>query len=489
MSDTDNPAYECLAYAAQLADLIIASDCFAGQRTIHDKSTEYLPQHPAETGDNYALRLAQSNFWNAYKRTINGLVGMVFRKNPELADDIPASIVAATENIDLAGSHFDVFAKDVFRAALNDGHTYVLVEMPPALATDRATAADEATRRPYWVHVRKSAVVNWTTETTSDGVLRLTQATIREEVTERTGRYAETSVCQYRVLTPGAWEVFREADDGNYELVDAGTTSLDFIPLVAIYSNRTGWFASTPPLLDIAYENLRHYRLQSDLDHIMHVANVPILYRIGDEHDKPLVIGPNTCVGLPKDSEIGFIEHSGSAIGAAQTEITKSKENIATLGLLLLSGQPTAERTATESVLDYEAESSELAGMVRGAEDGFETCLMYHAAYLGLPTGGSVEMNADFARQSLDAQKITVYSDMVGKGQLSLETLWATLERAEELPDEFDADAELERLAARPTLQAVQVQRAQVGLAADRSATVDPIAAMAELDAREQVTQ
>jgi hypothetical protein len=39
---------------------------------------------------------------------------MVFRENPQIGDDVPPDMKAHLEDIDLKGTHFDVFAKGIF---------------------------------------------------------------------------------------------------------------------------------------------------------------------------------------------------------------------------------------------------------------------------------------------------------------------------------------------------------------------------------------
>lgn len=476
--NSDNPSYECAAYLAMSPDWEIVNDVYIGTRRIREGREKYLPKSPAEEKADYDARLAQATFWNADKRTIEGLTGMTFRKSPKFASDVPAIIgsnekgeESDAENIDLMGSHFDVFTKKVFKTALIDGHTFVLVDMPPPVTVDNpnATAADEIGRRPYWVHVKANQIVNWDTGV-ENGKTVLTQVSIKECVKLSTGRFTQKEITQYRVLTRGAWEVWRKAKDvsadstsDEFVLYESGVSlapngePLTVIPLAPVYANQTGYFTSQPPLLDLAWENLRHYRLQSDLDNILHVANVPIgwikgrvIKRDAQGNELPPKIGPNTWLDLTTDTNagVGYSEHNGSAIGAAQTEIDKSRGNMAALGLLLLSQKAQVQKSATESALDNEAESSELAGMVRGLEDGVEAALGYHAMFRGLESGGSVAFNKDFTRVQLDAQKIQVYANMVAVGDMSLETLYWMLEQAEELPPDFKADDEIARLKA-----------------------------------------
>lgn len=482
----DNPAYQSPDFKAQQGDWQLVNDVFRGTSGVQQISTgmmfstygsTYLPKEPAESEKAYQVRLRRSVFWNAFRRTVQGLTGMVFRKNPQLGDDVPAQVEQLIENIDLEGNHFDIFAKDVFKTALTDGHAFILVDMPESVVNLDATFADEqeAGVRPYWCKVNKNQIVNWKS-ITEGGQTELIQVSIREEVTEQAGEYKQKQVTQYRVLTPGSFRTFRlDPVTNEYVIVREGTTSLDFIPLIPVYANRTGYLTSDPPLLDFARENLRHYRLQSDLDHILHVANVPILTAIGrDTGTAKVEIGPNSLVDLPVGGDLKYVEHAGHAIDKAQAEIERSKGNMAALGLLLLAQKPQVQSTATESVLEYEAESSELAGMARGLEDGLEFALDYTAQFLGLgeDKGGTVKVNRDFAHIVLDAQTINTLTGMVANGQLTLETMWKMLEEAEILPEDFDAEEEKAELAktAQVKQQQMNLERQKVALDRDKAA-------------------
>ena len=102
---------------------------------------------------------------------------MVFRKEPKLGKDVPkiirgreeaegqSKLEGWAENIDLAGTHWTVFAKEVFADALRDGHSFIYVDMPPKLP-DAATLADEreAGRRPYWVSDKASRFIAMLTQ-------------------------------------------------------------------------------------------------------------------------------------------------------------------------------------------------------------------------------------------------------------------------------------------------------------------------------------
>ena len=79
-------------------------------------------------------------------------------------------------------------------------------------------------------------------------------------------------------------------------------------------------------------------------------------------------------------------------------------------------------------------------------QDALEVALGFHAQMLGLPDGGSVVVNRDYERLSLDAQQIAAFQKLWAEGGISQETFWGILKEGGALTDEFDAEVELVRL-------------------------------------------
>jgi hypothetical protein len=475
MSDT--PDYKCLAYQEQEADLCVARDCYIGTKAVRAKTTRYLPQFPAEDNDSYTARLGQSVFFNAFKRTIQGLTGLVFRKNLDLGEDIDATLKSHLENVDNQGTHIDVFAKNILEAGLRDGHTYIFVDMPKPEGVTNLAQERAAALRPYWVHYLKDQVINfrWVE---SNGQLILDLAIIEECKTVPDGDYGEREQKQYRVLKPGEFYLY-EVEEGQkgqaptVTEVERGTTSLSYIPLYAFYADKQGPFCSQPPLLDLANENLRHYRLRSDLDNIMHVCNVPILAAIGRQNtDSPLTVS-GCVVDLPLEGDLKYTEHSGAAIGAAQKELEQSQSIMASLGLMLLSDQPKPQMTATESSYKNQSELSTLSGVARSLQDALEAAFAAHADYLGA-NPGSIEVNKDFGIFTLSPQLLQTLSAMEVEGQYKLEWVWDLMERGGMMPPGVEGK---EREAAAVELKAERKAKQDIGTALmnfDRGQTASP---------------
>lgn len=479
----NNPDYKNHYYEAMAPFWEIVNDVRGGTSVMRARGRLYLPKHPLESTGAYANRKMQSVFFNAFDHTLSGLVGMVFRKDPVLGDDVPdeirgteeqrgengelikAAIEGDAENIDLRGTHFDVFLREVFDMAAHKGHAFIYVDMPKKLPPGSTLTDERANgQRPYWLRYEPEQAVNWRTRIMG-GIEVLDQITFRECTYEPVGLYGEAEVIKYRVLHPGAWELYRiEVTSGTGQpvavLEDEGATSLDIIPIIPVYGRKLGCLYSQPPLLDLAHLNIAHWQLLSDYRHILHVANVPILMRKGAAPTGTKKgaegIGPNRIIDVPKDGDLKYVEHQGAAIEKARQELLDIEERMAIVGLQLLARRSNAQaKTATEKILNAAEQSSTLQSMVRGLQDAAEQALAIHARFRGLKSGGQVKINTDFQGLAIDPSKLQVYSQMVQAGQMSLVSLWNVMRTYGELPVDFDAETEKNRLEAEAPLRAI----------------------------------
>lgn len=451
-----------------------------GMRAISARATgntthsDYLPREAGESPASYSARVARSVLFNAFRKTVRDMTGKVFQRAVTLGEDVPPAIKSAAENIDLAGRHLNVFARDLFYDGMQTGITYILVDMPPKLEREDgtpATLAEEqaAGARPYLVHVCPEDLIGFKSEII-DGVVTLTQARIREAVTVPDGPYHEKTIEQIRVLARGTWEKWRLAKDKDgketWALFDDGTTSVKYIPLIPVYVNRTGFMTGEPPLEDLADLCVAHFQSSSDQRTILHVARVPILFGAGFEADAEIKIGPSQMIRSSNpEATLSYVEHTGAAIAAGQTDIDKLEFQMQVQGLQLLV--PTPGQTATGEIRDDAKENSPLAMMALALQDALECAIGYMADFLNIKedeapadndteeddNGGSVTVNTDFGVGMIGALDLPMLLQAVVAGKLSKETFWAELKRRDILSDDFKADVEKDRLESEaPTL-------------------------------------
>jgi hypothetical protein len=453
----------------------IMRDTCIGTPELRRKGVAYLPKEPAEQPGPYTYRLNRAIFFNAVDLTLAGLVGMVFRNDPELSDNVPevirgresegenVQIEGEWENIDNAGTHGVVFCKEVFKNAVRDGHAAILVDMPPPLQ-EGATMAEEKTagRRPYWVSYSADQIINWRTKIVN-GQTMLDLIVFKECSKEPDGEYGEKEVTRYRVLKPGSWELYKEVKGENLQTQivpdpdnPGGVTNLTEIPVAIVYSRKCNVLESQPPLIDLAYTNIAHYQKYSDFSIYLHIASRPVLCRKGADPNNPITtIGPYTIFDVAPEGDVWYAETTGAALAAASQDIKDLEERMSILGLSLLVKRTGGPITATEERGDEIEESSDLATWARGLKDAIELALKFHVQYRspGATTGGNIEVGASLDAQELTPEEMTAWSNEVAAGQFTVETMWKVFKSGGKLPSDFDPKKEKVALEAEAQLK------------------------------------
>lgn len=407
-----------------------------------------LPQWPAEEDAAYAARLSTATLFPAWKRTVNVMSGKPFSKALTLSDASP-SIEKWAEDIDQQGVSLHSFAAEMFREDMGYGLAGILVDYPRAPEGGfRSRAEQEASgQRPYWVRVKHSQILGWRSKTTG-GKVQLSQLRLLESFEEEDGEFGTKQVPQVRVLRPGSWSVYRQTTDAqkksSWALVESGTTSLSVIPFVPLYGVREAFMVGNPPLLDVAYLNIKHWQSQSDQDTILHAARVPILTVAGVDSVE-LAIGGSTAInlGINPDAKIAWVEHSGAAIQAGADSLEALDEQMIQAGAELLVKKP-GERSATESANDAEGNKSDLQRIAENFEDALDQALVFTAMFAGIPVeqAGTVELYDGYGETTLGDASATLVKDLWQGGLISRKTAIEEFKRRGDLAPEVDAEAE-----------------------------------------------
>ena len=433
------------AWSAMAPDWELVHDLLGGTRSMRAAGERWLPREPRESFQAYRIRLNRTVLFNGIGRALQTLVGKPFQKPVTLTDDAHPDIRRICENLDLGGRDITVFARDILRAAVSDGLTHVLIDYPlGGVTAEGRTLADERARgiRPYLVHIPARDLIGW--RLSEEGVGgTLDRVRIREVVVERDGTWGERPVEQIRVLEPGRWETWRRGAGGSsdrWARHASGETSMDAIPLVTIYADRTGFMTARPGLIDLAWLNLAHWQSSSDQRHILHVARVPILFgrnlKVGEDG---IEIGPNRLlIGDGDNADLRYVEHSGAAIEAGRQDLADLEDRMAVMGLDLLV-QRSGGMTATERAIDAARADSALSSAVRAVEEGLTRALRLAADWMSIDqaAAGSVTLDTDIGLGPDAAQEIDMLLRMRLAGELSREAFLSEIRRR----GVIDADA------------------------------------------------
>ena len=405
----------------------------------------YLPQWPNESADSYRARLATATLYPAFKRTVKVLSSKPFSKALTLSDNVPARIVPWLDDADLQGRNLQAFLYEVMKDCVAYGISGVLVDYPKAQGI--ATVADEkmAGVRPYFVHYPPGTVIGWRSERIN-GVETLTQLRLKETILEPSGEFGEEIIEQIRVLTPGVWQIWRKVRFKDWVLYDEGQTTLNQIPFVPFYGDRTGFMTGESPLVELAYQNVEHYQSSSDQQTILHVARVPILTIIGANDDTEITIGAASAAKLPSGSDLKFVEHSGAAISAGRQALLDLEERMRQTGAELLVMKP-GQATATEIYSDDEANKCDLQRITENFEDAVDQLLQFMADWVGESDGGNIELFKDFGAAALSDASAQLLLTTNQAGKISDMTLVSEFKRRGILSPDLDYETEQERIA------------------------------------------
>ena len=411
---------------------VLIENLMGGSYQMRKRHRDYLPQEPRELDESYDNRLARSVCPPYYQRLERMLAGMLTRKPVRLID-VPDVIRENLFNVDLQGNNLDVWTYLASQLAIRYGHVGVLVDAPA-----------DANGRPYWVTYTPRDILGWRTEL-KDGEQKFTQLRLMEKVVEPDGDYGETIVEQVRLLTPGAFEIHRKNNDGDFQLFDEGTTSLSEIPFSVAYSNRVNLMESRPPMADIAELNLKAYQCGSDLSNQLHISSVPLLAFYGyPQTSEEVSAGPGEAIAFPAEGRAEYIEPSGKSFDAQYKQLDRIEQQINELGLAAILGQKLSAETAEAKRIDRSQGDSTLMTFAQQMQDMIDNSLIFHAQYLGNNSAGSSFVNRDFLAARLDPQEIGSLLQLYTAGTITQETLLKQLHEGEVLGDEFDVEEELE---------------------------------------------
>lgn len=410
-----------------LPDYELIRDCVAGQRQVKKKREKYLPD-PDETEPDHAARqaryktyLMRSVFYGVTGRTLRGLVGMIFDKDP--AVELPALMLTVQEDATGGGTSLNQQAKATLTDVVALGRAGLLTDYPNVAAPTTRADALAGNVRPTIIRYQPEQIINWRTRTIGAKIL-LSLVVLREAYVLEDDGFAEQEGTQYRVL--------RLDDAGNYQVeihrdqTDAAMPQIEtYTPLdgkglpfreipfsfVGVEDNDPA--IDHPPLLDIAELNMAHYRNSADYEESVFVCGQPTPVLSGvtkqwvDEIFKGQVrLGARAAIPLPAQGSADLLQAQPNTL-AFEAMGHKEQQMIA-LGAKLLENSG-VQQTATEATIDTVMDTSVLASCARNTSAAYRKCLNWAWQFM---TGEIVddpevidyELNADIASRALTAQ-------------------------------------------------------------------------------------
>ena len=405
-------------------------------KELHDR---YLPREPREDDDAYSSRIYRSVLSPFTLRLIENAAGMVLRR--PITVDGESYWDDFSKNVDGLGSSLNEYARRALVSSLTYGHSAILVDFPsdPGILTLRDEIA--LGRRPYFINIDAPQIWGWRQESTNPSS-KLTQVRLHEWVCVPEGDFGEKREEQIRVIYPGRYETWNT--EGR---ISTGTYSLDHIPLVPIYSNRSGMLTSSPPLVDIASLNITHYQRQADLIHALHIAAMPILVLEGwDDQPEGTSVGVNYGLSTVPGNKVYYVNADSTSFAAQQEEISQLESQMSSLGVTKLLGQKFVAESADAKRIDQAQANSVLSIISMELESALQQAYNFAALYLGRKPP-KITLDRDFDFYRLLGQDIAVIGDLNRDGLITDKSFLQILKSGEILPDTVDLNKELRETA------------------------------------------
>lgn len=427
----------------------IIDDLLGGTATMRKAAQAYLFQMEMEEPDSYRKRLERSTLYPALSETLSQMTGRVFF-NPIDVADVTETVQALFDDVDLVGNNLDVFASRWFYSALAYGCSFALIDFTRVEAVKSRAEEKALNARPYWVHIKPHQVLGMKTARVN-GKQAITQFryVVNEQVED--GEFGVKTVKYVYVYEIGKVRKFSEAE-GEFRFeselqLTAQNRPLDFVPVVPFITKRNELTnAIEPPLMELAYLNVKHWQSQSDQDNITNIARVPLLAIYSNDEVKQLAIG-GSAVHLPTGSSMQFVEHSGQAIASGVESLKDLEEQMKTAGAKLLTKTALA---MTDSQARDEAgkEISQLRLLANRFEDAIDLALEYTGHWLGIAKEqvGNVQISGNIENDLDPSASMASVIQLRNAGVISNQSTFDEAKRRGLLADGLEWEAEQSRL-------------------------------------------
>lgn len=448
-------------------------DVAAGQDAIHSAGEAYLPKLKDQTKEDYEAYVARATFYNATWRTIAGLLGMLFRKEPgkEVAKDLEEII----QDVTMSGVPFQVFAQHVAEECMVVGRVGVFVDYP-VVDTETMTGADvlALNLRPSMNIYKAESIVNWRCRRVNNKYV-LSQVVLKEVYSEPVDEFTDgVPEDRYRVLdlddvqsgetikTIYRIRLFKLDEKGNAIQIGGDSipsmkgAPLPFIPFYFIGVDDTTPEVDEPPLIDLVDMNLSHYKNMADWEHGAHFTGLPTAVVSGyspvqdDTGRMPekLYIGSTTAwVFTDPLARAMYLEFTGQGLGTLKDLCERKEMMMAILGARMLEAQKKGIESADAAGIHRSGEQATLASAAQSISMGLKQALQTFSDWAGSSGEVKYELNRDFFPMPMDAPTLTALILGWQSGAYSYETLFRKLKQGEVISSESTPESEQAKIA------------------------------------------
>lgn len=426
-------------------------DVLAGEIAVKDRcrtdNRKYLPLPKVEAdeiqnAERYESYLARAVFYNATSRTLSGVVGQVFSKQP--VSEFPESVDYLRDDPAGSGITLEQQAKSVLADLLSLGRAGLWTDFP----TTKGGATQEEVKarlvRPVVLNYKPEDIRNWRVERRGSRLM-LTLVVLAEEYVLADDGFEQLKATQYRELRldeNGEYyvRIWREQPRGILPMEefvypeDAQGNRFTEIPFVFVGIENNDSSVDNPPLFDMAVLNIAHFRNSADYEEACFMVGQPTPWFSGltdpwvkDTMKGKIFLGSRGGIPLPAGGNAGLLQVASNTL--VKEAMDQKEDQMIALGAKLIQGSSVA-KTATEVNTDKVSEVSTLASAARNTSAAYLKAFEFCSKFSGTKDEIKFVLSTDFDMSRMTSQELlAIFTVWQGKG-LATEEFRDILRRA-----------------------------------------------------------
>lgn len=441
-------------YAKLLPKVQLNRASVIGQRAIKDGGTKYLlplasmldssGNLTVDGRKSYNKYLQLALYFNASGRTVDGLSGLIFRKEPII--ELPSKLEYLKDNIASSNetmvSQMQTVTRDAFITPLGA----LLTDFPESEGVLSTIEAENKNLRPRILFFPFESIIK-TYFQVIDNKFQLSLVVIKESTTIRNGFDIEIESV-YRVL---------ELIDGvyNHSLYDdAG--SLKQPPEPVLVNNQV---SKTIPLFfiepldgkksaidDLVDVNLNHYNMFASYANKEHTSGFPIFWETGVQDadaGKNIDIGPGAkWTSSNIEAQFGVLETQGDG-GSLRMYLEDRKTEMAALGAEALAPSTGQVESGESKRLDKVAQNATTGDIANTVSRAYQQASEFAATWVGAnPSEVSIKLNTDYIPENMNPQLLAGLLAALQSGEISYDTFYSNLQKGELIHSDRTAEEE-----------------------------------------------
>lgn len=409
--------------AAQNAWLIMR-DAVAGEEQIKQAQTKYLSKSEGmieaekqgdTTGEIYKAYLSRAQYPLWVQDSLRTMIGLVSKLEPNIV--IESSLLKGLiDNATNDGFGLKQLFIRICLELLVFGRCGLMVDVD-----DKSV--------PYFALYNALSIINWK-ENSIGGRKDLKLLVLEEQFDNSEDEFGHDTKTVHRVLSMINGALVVRLFDGSTEddkTPTLGGNQLSFTPFVFCGTTDNSPDVGTVPLLTMAKAALKHYQLSADYFQSLHHTAHPqpwINGLDGDEDDDDIsVTGVMAVWSLPKESQCGYLEISGSGIELTKQEMDSQKNAALEAGAKVVDTNTQESGEARRARQDDQHAS--LHSIVMCAAAAIEQAIKYAAQWLKLdPSKNAFTVEPEFIVQKYDINLAKQLYEGAISGKNSFQTYW-----------------------------------------------------------------